>query len=72
MGCHSSRSNDLSVRARIESSGDIRFFLRESDDDRNGHAAIFEVKFGKKTERTTTESRETSAELLLDLWSLLR
>ena len=32
----------------------------------NGHAAIFEVKFDKKTERTTTESRERSAEQLFD------
>ena len=66
VGCHPSRSNDLSVHARFDSS---RFFplLWESDDDRNGHAAIFEVKFGKKTERTTTESRERSAEQLFDI-----
>ena len=48
VGCHSSRINDLSVHARINSSGYIRLQW-ESDDDRNGHAAIFEVKFGKKT-----------------------
>ena len=56
VGCHSSRSNDLSVHARIDSSGYIRLSW-ESDDDRNGHAAIFEVKFGQKTERPT-ELRE--------------
>ena len=39
----------------------------ESDDDRNGHAAIFEVKFGKKTERAVRESRERSAEQLFDM-----
>ena len=65
VGCHSSRSNDLSVHARIDSSGYVRHFW-ESDDDRSGHAAIFEVMFGKKTERTTTESRERSAEQLFD------
>ena len=65
VGCHSSRSNDLSVHARIDSSRYIRL-LWETDDDRNGHAAIFEVKFGKKTERATTESRERSAEQLFD------
>ena len=65
VGCLSSRSNDLSVHARINSSRKNRL-LWESDDDRNGHAAIFEVKFGKKTERTTTESREQSAEQLCD------
>ena len=56
-GCHSSRSNDLSVHARIGSSGFVRL-LWESDDDRNGHAAIIEVKNGKETERATTKSRE--------------
>ena len=70
VGCHSSRSNDLSVHARIDSSGFFRL-LWESDDERNGHAAIFEVKFGKKTERTATESRERSAEQLLDTLELV-
>ena len=32
----------------------------------NGHAAMFEVKFGQKTERATAESRERSAEQLFD------
>ena len=45
---------------------DIFAFHGKSDDDRNGHAAMFEVKFGKRTERTTTESRERSAEQLFD------
>ena len=55
----------MSVHARNDSA---RFFCHswETDDDRNGHAAIFEVKFGKKTERATTESRERSAEQLFD------
>ena len=70
VGCLSSRSDDLSVHARIDSSGYMRF-LRESGDDRNGHAAIFKVKFGKKTERTTTESRERSAEQIFDFLELV-
>ena len=41
-------------------------FLWESDYDRNEHAAIFEVKFGKKTKRATEASRERSAEQLFD------
>ena len=45
---------------------DVFAFLWESDDDRNGHAVIFEVKFGKKTQRVATESRERSAEQLFD------
>ena len=60
VGCHSSKSNDLSVHARIDSS--IFRLLRESDvGNRNGHAAIFEVK---KTNRATEASRERSAEQL--------
>ena len=35
MVCHSSRSNDLSVHTRIDSSRYVRF-LSESDDDSNG------------------------------------
>ena len=63
VGCHSSRSNDLSVHARINSSGFVRL-LWESDDDRNGHAAIFEVKFGKTSEGSVKESHKRSAEQL--------
>ena len=69
-GCHSSRSNDLSVHARIDSSGYFRLSW-ESEDDRNVHAAIFEVKFGKRTQRTTTESRERLAELHFDTLELV-
>ena len=47
VGCHSSRSNDLSVHARIDSTGYVRL-LWESNDDKNGHAANSEVKFGRK------------------------
>ena len=70
VGCPPSSSNDLSVHARIKSLGYIRL-LWESDDDRNGHAAIFEVKFGKTSVRAVRESRERSAEeLFADLESV--
>ena len=65
VGCHSSGSNDLPVHARIHSSGYVRL-LWKSDDVRKGHAAIFEVKFGKMTKRAATESRERTAEQLFD------
>ena len=39
VGCHSTRSRDLPVHARIDSTGYVRL-LWESDDDQNGHAAI--------------------------------
>ena len=65
VGYHPSRSNGLSVHAKIDSSGYVRL-LWESDDDRKGHVAIFEVKFGKKTKRATTETRERTAEQLYD------
>ena len=60
VGCHSSRTNDLSVHARIIHQKKID--LWESNDGRNGHAAIFEVKIGKLTKR----AREQSAEQLVD------
>ena len=51
VGCHSNRSNDLSVHTRINSSGYFRVLWESDVDDRNGHAAIFQVKFGKTSER---------------------
>ena len=51
VGYHSSKSNDLSVHARNDSSRYIRHSW-ETDDDRSGHAAIFEVKFGKKDRKS--------------------
>ena len=66
VGCHSSRSNDLSVHARIDSSRICGLSWESDVDNRNGHAAIFEVKFDKKTTRATGASRERSAEQLFD------
>ena len=66
----SSRSNDLSVHARIDSSGKIRH-LWETDDDRNGHAAIFEVKFGKKTEKNNHRIARAITVLWVLVWCLL-
>ena len=63
VGCHSSRSNVLSVHARFDSSGYIRLSW-EADDERKGHVVIFEIKIGKKTERAVKESRERSAQQL--------
>ena len=51
LGCHSSRSNDLSVHARIDSSGYVSL-LWESD-------AILEVKFGKRLETAMTQLSQT-------------
>ena len=65
VGCHSSRSNDLSVHARTDSTGYVRILWESSDeDDKNTHAAIFEVKFGKKAEEAITDSRERTADTL--------
>ena len=44
VGCHSSKSKDLSVHARIDSSGCIRLLWESDVGNRNGHAAIFELK----------------------------
>ena len=65
--CHSSRSNGWSVHARIGSTGYVRLFWEsKEDEDENGHAAIFEAKFGKKTAGVTTDSRGGAADSLFD------
>ena len=66
VGCHSSRSNDLSVHARIDSSGYMRLWWESDASNKNGPAAIFERKFGTKTNRATEISRERSAEQLFN------
>ena len=49
--CPSSRSSDLSVHPGIDSIGYGRLLWESSEeDDEDGHAAIFEVKFGAKAE----------------------
>ena len=65
VGCHSTRSDDLSVHARIDSTGFVHL-LWESIGEEKGfsHAAIFEVKFGKKSERVITDSRGRTADAL--------
>ena len=51
-------------RQELNSSGYIRLLWESDDDNRNGHAAIFEVKFGKTSEGAVRESRERSTEQL--------
>ena len=66
-GCNSSRSNDLSVHARIHSSGHVRLSWEpKENDDKHGHAAIFEETFGKIKTGVTTDSRVRTAESLFD------
>ena len=61
VGCYSSRSNNLSVDARIDSTGYVRLLWESSEeDDKNSHAAIFEVIFGIKAEGAMTEPRANS------------
>ena len=63
---YSSRSNDLSVHARIDPTGYIRLLWESSEeDDELTHAAIFQVKFGKKSEGAITDSRERTADTLV-------
>ena len=61
-GCQSTRSNDLSVNATIDSTGYVHL-LWESIGEENEffHAAIFEVKFGKKSERVITDSARANS-----------
>ena len=59
MGCHSSRSSDLSVNARNDSTGYVRLMCESrEEDDKLTLAAISQVKFGKKAEEAITDSRD--------------
>ena len=58
MGCHSSRSNDLSVHARIVSRGYVRLLWESSEEE--------DKKFGKKAEGVITDSRERTADTLFN------
>ena len=40
--------------------------MESSEDDKNSHAAIFEVKFGEKGEGAITDSRERKADTLFN------
>ena len=49
---HSNRDNDLSVHARIDSTGSVRLMWESSEeDDKNTNAVIFEVKFGERQKK---------------------
>ena len=63
VGCHSSRSNDLPVHARIHSSGYIRHLWESDDDDRNGHAAKANL-----ARRQKEQSRNRASDLLSSSW----
>ena len=56
VGCHSSRRNNLSVHARIDSTGYVRILWESSEEE--------DKKFGKKAEGVTTDSRERTADTL--------
>ena len=66
MVCHSKkRGNCLSVHAKNDSTGYVRLLWESSkEEDKYSHAAIFEVKFGKKAEGSITDSRERKADTL--------
>ena len=63
MGCHSSRSNDLSVHARVDSTGYVRLLWESSEED-DENAAILE--FGEKTEAEPRERTDDSLSSFLE------
>ena len=65
VGCHSSRSNDLSVHARIDSTGYVRLLWESSEED-DKNAAI--LKFVEKAQAEPRERTDDS--LLSDLESV--
>ena len=74
VGCHSNNGNYLSVHARIDSTGSVRILWESNDEeDKGSHAAIFEVKFGKKRRKDHSPIR-VSGQLRRSsvIWSLLQ
>ena len=61
------RGNCLSDHAKNDSTGYVRLLWESSEEeDKYSHAAIFEVKFGKKAEGSITDSRERTADTLFN------
>ena len=59
------RGNCLSAHAKKDSTGYVRLLWESSkEEDKHSHAAIIEVKFGKKAEGSITDSRERTADTL--------
>ena len=72
VGCHSSRSNDLSVHARIDATGYVGLFTESSEEnDKNTHAAIFLVKFEKKQKKQSLIRASEQLIRFLLTWTLL-
>ena len=66
VGCHSARSHDLSVHAKIDSTGYVRFLWESIGKAIEfSFASIFEVKIGQKPERALADLREKTVESLL-------
>ena len=65
VGCHSARSNDLSIRANFDSTGCVRLRWQSiGEENEFSYAAIFEVKIGQKSERTLADLRGQTADTL--------
>ena len=65
VGCNSPKGNFMSVHARIDFTGYVRLLWESYDEEDEGsHAAVFQVKFGKKAGESLTDSRERAADTL--------
>ena len=65
VGCHSTRSNDLSVHAGIDSTGHVHLLWESIEEESEfSQAAILEMKVGKESERVITDSGGRAADAL--------
>ena len=65
VGCHSARSHDLSVHAKIDSTGYVRLLWASIGwANKFSYASIFEVKVRQKSERALADLREQTADTL--------
>ena len=72
VGCHSSKSNDLSVHAGIDSTGYIRLLWESNEyNDKRTHAAIFKVRFGSKAKDFSQICESEQLMRFTMTWSLL-
>ena len=66
VGCHSARSNELPVHAKIDSTGYVRLLWESIGKATEfSYASIFEVKIGQKPERALSDLREKTVDTLL-------
>ena len=64
VGCHSARSTDLSVHAKMDSTGYVRLWESIGEANEFSNATIFQVKIGQKSGRALADLCEQTVDTL--------